>query len=49
MECLTVGSATILADCYNANPGSMANEPGNIIADAKQEKKKSGLYLRADG
>ncbi len=41
MECLTVGSATILADCYNANPGSMANALETLSLIAKQEKKRA--------
>jgi UDP-N-acetylmuramoyl-tripeptide--D-alanyl-D-alanine ligase len=41
MECLKIGSAKILADCYNANPGSMANALETLSLIAKQEKKRA--------
>lgn len=41
MECLKLGSTTILADCYNANPGSMANALETLSLIAAQEKKRA--------
>ncbi|MCE5341532.1 MAG: UDP-N-acetylmuramoyl-tripeptide--D-alanyl-D-alanine ligase [Planctomycetaceae bacterium] len=41
MECLNIGSAKILADCYNANPGSMANALETLSLIAQQEKKRA--------
>ncbi len=41
MECLKVGSAIVLADCYNANPGSMANALETLSLIAQQEKKRA--------
>lgn len=40
MECIKLGSATVLADCYNANPGSMANAIETLYLIAQQENKR---------
>lgn len=41
LECVKVGAAMILADCYNANPGSMANAIETLSLIAKQENKRA--------
>ncbi|MEN6384346.1 MAG: UDP-N-acetylmuramoyl-tripeptide--D-alanyl-D-alanine ligase [Phycisphaerales bacterium] len=40
MECLKFGSAMVLADCYNANPGSMANALETLHLISQQEKRR---------
>ncbi|OHB58849.1 MAG: hypothetical protein A2Y12_00315 [Planctomycetes bacterium GWF2_42_9] len=41
MECLQIGSAKVLCDCYNANPGSMANALETLSLISQQEKKRA--------
>jgi UDP-N-acetylmuramoyl-tripeptide--D-alanyl-D-alanine ligase len=40
MECVQIGSAKVLCDCYNANPGSMANAIETLHLIAQQEKRR---------
>jgi UDP-N-acetylmuramoyl-tripeptide--D-alanyl-D-alanine ligase len=40
MEVLKLGKATVLCDCYNANPGSMKNALGVLAALAKEGERK---------
>ncbi|OQA03139.1 MAG: UDP-N-acetylmuramoyl-tripeptide--D-alanyl-D-alanine ligase [Planctomycetes bacterium ADurb.Bin401] len=40
MECIKLGSATVLADCYNANPGSMANAIETLYLVSQHENKR---------
>jgi len=40
MECMKLGSAMVLADCYNANPGSMANAIETLYLISQQENKR---------
>ncbi len=41
MECLKIGSAIVLADCYNANPGSMTNALETLYLISQQEHKRA--------
>jgi UDP-N-acetylmuramoyl-tripeptide--D-alanyl-D-alanine ligase len=40
MECMKFGNAMVLADCYNANPGSMANALETLYLISQQEKRR---------
>jgi UDP-N-acetylmuramoyl-tripeptide--D-alanyl-D-alanine ligase len=40
MEVLNIGKATVLCDCYNANPGSMKNALGVLAAIAGSGRRK---------
>lgn len=41
LECLNLGQSILLCDCYNANPGSMANALETLYLIAQQENKRA--------